>query len=131
MPIQTNSLLPFPERMHKVQLGLWKKEWKERLSDTYPIQSEISRRVVEYRKACKKRSQQMNFKKEDWYLELKAKEALLHARCVEAAEQIKLIGKKIDSLHRQKGTPYKTARGPKRRGRGWASPGSGTCPTRY
>jgi len=87
--------------------------------------------VVEYRKACKKRSQRMNFKEEDWYLKLKEKEALLHARCVEAAEQIKLIGKKIDSLHRQKGAPYKTARGPERRSRGWTSPGNGTCPTRY
>jgi len=117
--------------MYKVQLNLWKKKREERLSDTYPIQSEVSRRVVEYRKACKKRSEEMNFKEEDWYIELKAKETLLHARCVEAAEQIKLIGKKIDSLHRPKGTPYKTARGPKRRGRSWTSPGNGTCPTRH
>jgi predicted RecB family endonuclease len=98
-----------------VQIKLWKKEKKRRSRDLYPVQNKISRRVVEYRRSSK-RSQEMNFKDEDWYKKLKEKEKLLHNRVVECAHHIRKLGNKIDSLHRPKGTPYKTARGPKRRG---------------
>tara|TARA_R100001086_G_C11814545_1_gene252499 strand:- start:719 stop:934 length:216 start_codon:yes stop_codon:yes gene_type:complete len=65
--------------------------------------------VAEYRRSSK-RSQEMNFKNEDWYKELKEKEKHFHERVVECVSKIKKLGSKIDSLHRQKRTPYKTPR---------------------
>jgi galactose-1-phosphate uridylyltransferase len=71
--------------------------------------------VVEYRRASK-RSQEMKFKHEDWYKELKEKEQLLRDRVVECVHHSKKLGDQIDSLYRPKRTPYKTPRRPKRRG---------------
>ena len=115
MPTPPNNLRGFPERLYLVQIKLWKKEKKRRSRDLYPTQNTISRRVVEYRKSSK-RSQEMNFKNEDWYKKLKEKEMLLRVRVSECAKHIKNLGDKIDSLHRPKGTPYKTPRRPKGRG---------------
>ncbi len=78
------------------------------------MQSEISRRVAEYRKSSK-RSQEMNFKNEEWYKELKEKEKILYSKVVECVNKIKRLVKEIDLLHRPKRAPYRTPGQPKRR----------------
>jgi len=109
------TLPDFPERLYRAQIKMWETKRKRRLRELSPVQSEISRRVAEYRKSSK-RSQEMNFKNEEWHKELKEKEKILHSKVVESANKIKQLGKKIDSLHRPKRVPYTTPRRPKKRG---------------
>jgi hypothetical protein len=93
-----------------------KKRRKKGMSKFYEVQTVLLKKIVKYRKESK-RSKEMNFVHEDWYIELKEKEQILHKNVADCVEAIRELGRKIDSLHRPPRVPYKTPRGPKNRGR--------------
>ena len=79
-------------RVTKTQINIWLDEIERRRSDVYPIEREIAGKVSEYRKS-KKRSQEMLFLEEQWYIDLIEKRGILKQDVIDANDRIKtLIG---------------------------------------
>lgn len=79
----------------KTQINIWSDEIERRRSDVYPIEREIAGKVSEYRKS-KKRSQEMLFLEEQWYIDLIEKRDTLKQRVIDANDRIKFLQGAID-----------------------------------
>jgi len=87
--------------MLKGRLHAWQKEKKLRFKDQDGTLHILSKRVALYRSQAK-RANEMLFKEEQWYKELKQIQDEKSALVAEASEAIRELEKLIDSLYGQK-----------------------------
>jgi len=87
--------------MLKGRLHAWQKEKKLRFKDQDGTLHILSKRVALYRSQAK-RANEMLFKEEQWYKELKQIQDEKSALVAEASEAIRELEKLIDTLYGQK-----------------------------